>query len=383
MGKALYRIALDLLGVFMPLPQRPPYAFVFLIHMRQLDDIYRKFPFLKILPESWLQALTRHAWPITVSKITGLKEQESKETIPGWVICVPLTAKQMMEDRALALRHIRQAVVLAKNKGAKIIGLGALTGSLTRGGRDLKDIDGVALTTGHAYTVYNITQTLLGILDEMDEKHEESTLAIVGASGSIGSGVARLLCEYKFKELLLIDVLRKNENLNALVAEIRDKHPDLLVSLSNHIGEIKRADVIITATSAPEALIKDDDLKVGAIVIDDAQPSDIDSSVFKRDDVLVLEAGAVRTPGIQVNFDLDLKGKEDSFSCLAEVLIMASQRRSEHYVLGDYTVAHIAEISSLGRALGFSVAPFQNQYEIIHTAKIKKIKDMRRIARVA
>ncbi len=383
MIKTLYRVALDFVGAFFPLPQRPQYAYVFLIHMRHLDDIYRKFSFLKVLPESWLYALIRHAWPITVSKITGLRDSKTNEPISGWVICVPLTAKQMMEDRALALRHIRRAVVLAKNKGAKIIGLGALTASLTKGGHDLKDISGVALTTGHAYTVYNISQTLLGILDEMDEKHEESVLAIVGASGSIGSGVARLLCEYKFKEFLLIDLVRKNENLSTLVTEIQREHPHLLVTVSNHIGDIKRADVIITATSAPEALIKDDDLKVGAIVIDDAQPSDIDSSVFARDDVLVLEAGAVRTPGIRVNFNLDLKGNEDSFSCLAEVLIMASQKRSEHYVLGDFSRAHVNEISALGREMGFSIAPYQNQYEIIHTAKIKKIKDMRRISRVA
>ena len=38
---------------------------------------------------------------------------------------------------------------------------------------------------------------------------------------------------------------------------------------------IKEAEFIITATNAPEAVVTSEDLKSGAVIIDDAQPSDV------------------------------------------------------------------------------------------------------------
>lgn len=50
------------------------------------------------------------------------------------MIGVPLTPKQMTENRNLAKKRILQAVKLAEKKGVTIIGLGGLIASVTEGG---------------------------------------------------------------------------------------------------------------------------------------------------------------------------------------------------------------------------------------------------------
>lgn len=47
--------------------------------------------------------------PMVVSKITGLKSQIDGKEINGWLIGVPMTAKQMIENRDLAKNGIKAA----------------------------------------------------------------------------------------------------------------------------------------------------------------------------------------------------------------------------------------------------------------------------------
>jgi predicted amino acid dehydrogenase len=236
----------------------------------------------------------------------------------------------------------------------------------------------VAITTGHAYTVFNVTQTLLNALRAVEGSIEKSTVAIVGASGSIGSGCAQVLAEYPFKKLLLIDVIKKNEDLTNLVAEIERMHPHIAIEVSHKIQDIKAADYIVTATNTPEALVKADDLKSGAVVVDDAQPSDIHPSVYERDDVLVLEAGAVHTPGISAHLRLGLKSKYDNFSCLAELLLLASMEYTKHYAVGRTTLAQIKEVGQWGTQLNFQTAQFQNEHDTNVLDRIQHIKHTNR-----
>lgn len=365
----------DALRLVLPVRKSKKYAFAFIIHPRSLDDVYIKFGLFRYLPESVVLLICKSFWPITMSRVTGLKSNLSGADVPGWVISIPLTAKQIMEDKQAALTHILRAMYLARSRGATIVGLGALISSVTRRGLDLLD-SGVFVTTGHAYTVCNVTQTLLKAMEQVRKPVESSVVAIVGASGSIGSGCAQTLARHTFKKMLLIDVIRKNDDLVSLVAEIERINPELDIEVSHQVKDIKQADCIITATNTPEALVIADDLKAGAIVVDDAQPSDIHESVYTRDDVLVLEAGAVHTPGISSHLRLGLKNKYDNFSCLAELLVLASNEHSGHYAVGRTTQAQVQEMGERGAALGFTTAEFQNEHEAVTSHRIEKIRSI-------
>lgn len=366
----------DLLTYILPKSEKAKniYGYAFLVHSRNLKDVSRRFPFSRYLPEFLISYFIKKLFPVTLSSITGLKSQKSGSEIKGWVIGIPLTAKQMIENRQLALKKIIQATKLAEKKGAKIIGLGALTSSMSKGGLDLVDKVNINITTGHAYTSYTVTGNLFKITNNWNINKDKAVIAIVGAAGSIGSTSAKLIARKKFKNLILIDLERKHHHFQPLIIEMLQLYPDISIAISHKISDVKNADFIITATNAPEAVIKSEDLKSGAIIIDDAQPSDVSSEVLDREDVLVLEAGIIHTPNIKSNFNFGLKGVNDNFCCMGEVLILASQQWDEHFVINRASLGLVDEVSDFGKNLGFSLANFQNFKELISDQKLEKIK---------
>ena len=365
----------DLLIRFLPdLKSKREYKFAFLVHPRNVSDVFRKYPGLKILPKKWLEKFLTFYWPVTLSKITGLKSINTGKFLDGFIITIPLTARQMMENKQLALRKIIQATKLAEKLGARLIGLGGLTSSLSKGGLDLLEKININVTTGHAYTAYNVTQTFLKLVEILGANKSKIIVAVVGAAGSVGSTSAKLIARAGFNRLILIDLERKKHFFADLINEIKKLNPNSTITTSHQIQDIKSADFIITATNAPEATVKSDDLKSGAVVIDDAQPSDVAQDVLIRSDVLVVEAGVVHTPDILSHFNFNLKDKHDNFCCLAEVLILAAHEWDSHYVVNRASLQLVDEISAMGKKLNFRIGEFQNFLEKISNEKIDIIR---------
>jgi len=358
---------------------RESYEFAFLVHPRDEKDMVLRFPFLAKMSPWLLKVVQHHFWPVTVSNITGLRSQKTHSDIQGYVISIPMTATEMLQNRKRAKKQIHKAARLARNKGAKIIGLGALTSSLTRGGLDLLDIPGIAVTTGHAYTGYSVTQTLL--LQLKNAGIDLSTavncpIAIVGAAGSVGSISAELLAEEGAASLLLIDIDRKSASLDKLKQKLAEKYPGLTVQCSQDMKLLKSACGIITATNTPDALVRNEHVSDGTIVVDDAQPSDISPELLERDKVLVLEAGAVHTPNISANFNMGLVNKDDNFCCLAEVLILASNEHIHNFVINRATLADVAHIREAGEALQFKPSVPQNEHGLVAKEKIHTVSTL-------
>ena len=348
------------------------YSFAFLVHSRNHRDIYRKYPGLKILPRGIVLFILKHLWPITVSRVTGLHSTIDAKEVRGYVIGIPMTADQMMKNQPLALRRIRQALYLARGKGARIVGLGGLTSSLSHGGKELLDIP-INITTGHAYTAFNVTQNLFKLVEIFNVPKEKLRVAVVGAAGSIGSMSALLVARQGFLSIVLIDLQRKHPSLTELEKEIHTLAPNCTVTISDNITDISDCDFVITATNTPEALVTPDIVRPGMVIIDDAQPSDIHPDVLKMADVLTIEAGVVSTPGVHSNFNYGLKNRTDNFCCMAELLILAANHWTDHYVIHRATLRHVDEISTMGKSLGFTVASFQNFLESIPSDKIEHV----------
>jgi len=61
--------------------------FAFLVHPRDLSDVFRKYPLLKIFPVSLIEFLLLKFWPpVFVAKITGLKSRSDNTSIDGCMI---------------------------------------------------------------------------------------------------------------------------------------------------------------------------------------------------------------------------------------------------------------------------------------------------------
>lgn len=358
-------------------PEKPKEGFAFIVHPRGTHDAVRQYPFAKFLSPRVIEFWARHYWPFIGSRITGLKNKAG-EDIPGWIIICPLMARQILEDRKLATKMILRSVRLAENMGAKMVGLGALLASVTNGGQELLSRTSISLTTGRTMTALTVFQFTLQALELLEERIENITVAIVGAAGSVGGATALLLEKAGAKNFILIDIERKSERVEKLMRDINSSG-HLNIRKSHRIGDIKDADVIVTATNTPEALVLSDDVKPGAIVVDDAQPSDVHPDVMKRDDVLVLSAGVLHTPGILSHFNFSLAKRDENFSCLGEVLLLMKEGLYEnHFAIGAFEYSQIGLLKNLAEREGFVPGTFQNGYKIYTADDINRVKAIRK-----
>ncbi len=58
----------DLIVRWLPNLRKGEYCFAFLVHPRDINDVYRKYPFAKFLPEKLLLLGLKHFWPVVLLK---------------------------------------------------------------------------------------------------------------------------------------------------------------------------------------------------------------------------------------------------------------------------------------------------------------------------
>ncbi|MDP3955741.1 MAG: hypothetical protein Q8Q18_00640 [bacterium] len=292
------------------------------------------------------------------------------------MIALPMHPEIMLRNRDLALRRIRQAMKLAEHRGVRILGLGGLISSLSQGGLLLKENTRLNLTTGHALTAHIVTQNIIQILPIIGESPAEVNIAIVGAAGSISSTSGLILAKAGFKKFTLIDLERKLPKTTDLKKELELYGSN--VKISANLFDLKNADYIITATNAPETLVKAIHLSPGAIIVDDAQPSDVDNDVLANENFLVLSGGVVDTPGINTHFNMGLQKKSENYSCMGELLCLAAKEYNSDYVIARATLGDVDTIQSIFYSLGFKLANFQNSNGYITEEQIKHVASLRK-----
>ena len=364
---------LYLLGVLKPYSD---YSFAFIIHPRSYEDIWKKFPLLRYLPRFLYDLILTHLPPVTISSVTGLTDQSSGDSTPGWIIALPMPPQIMLKRRELALKRIRQAVRLAENRGVNIVGLGGLTSSLSQGGILLKESANINLTTGHALTAHIVSHNVLSIAKRFSEDLGNLTVGIVGAAGSIGSTTAKVLARAGIKKVLLVDLERKIESLKDLADDLSTEYATQVVVTSD-LMELKKANYVVTATNAPGALVKKEHLKDGAIIVDDAQPSDVADEVFEDENHLVVSGGVVETPGIKTHFDMGLRKRTESYSCMGELLCLAAEKYDQDYVIARATLNDVDNIESMMDSLGFALGKYQNKNGYISDSQLNYIQNLR------
>ena len=348
--------------------------FGFIMHPLQAKaDIARKYPFVKYLPERLVEWGLRHTGPMAISHITGIKSLTGVEA-EGWFVGCPLTSRQLIGLPVdLVYDKIIRTARLAEEQGAKIVGLGAFTSVAGDGGITIAKNVGIAVTTGNSYTVATALQGTIKAAKLMGINPAEAKAAVVGAGGSIGRTCARILAP-QVAEIALVD--RSLESLNKVATEIADetgKTPKVYTEVTTGIRD---ADMVITVTSAVDAIIHPSDIKSGAVVCDVARPRDVSWRVAKeRDDVLVIEGGVVAVPGdVEFGFDFGFPPKT-AYACMSETMILALEGRYENFTLGkDVSVEQVREISALADKHGFKLAGFRSFEKAVTEEHIERIR---------
>jgi len=347
-------------------------TFGFLIHPMDIEDVAKKYKIAKKISPRVIASVIKRRRPFVMSEITGIKSITGKEAI-GWFIAVPFLPNQFFDlEEDYVIEKIVKACEVGRKEGARIVGLGAFTAIPGGGGREVARLSKVSITTGNTYTIATAIEGTVEAARKMEIDIASSTLAIVGATGSIGSACAHVLAG-QVNELVLIG--RDKNRLSLLGDQLSDKARQVTVSTS--LSEVRKADLIITVTGAANSVIKPEDIKPGAVVCDVARPRDVSEVVIKhRNDVLVIDGGVVQVPG-PVNFNLDFGlPKRMALACMAETMMLALEGRYEDYTIGkEISIEKVDEMLGFARKHGFKLAGLRSFEKKISDAHINKVRE--------
>ncbi len=112
--------------------------FAFLIHLRNYhDDVKLLARPLGLIPEFIYRFLLRNR-PLSPFIGSEVRVTPGATEAEGYIIVLPYSGRQLLEQSAEMVPLIKKATKLAASKGAEIMGLGALTSTVTKGGNLVK-----------------------------------------------------------------------------------------------------------------------------------------------------------------------------------------------------------------------------------------------------
>ena len=357
--------------------------FAFIIHpIDARRDVGRRYPIARYLPENLIEWYIKKRDPLVVADVLGIRSDTGAEA-RGWFIACPLTPRQMVTlPIDFVWSKLEQCGKIAQDLGAGIMGLGAFTSVVGDGGITLaKRLPGLAITTGNSYTVATAIEGAKTAGEMMGHSLSQARVAVVGATGSIGATCAEILAR-DAAEVALVG--RDLDRLDIVGKRIKANSKADIKLFTDVATGLRDADIVITVTSAVDAVILPEHIKPGAVVCDVARPRDVSVRVAKeRNDVLVIEGGIVSVPGHMRQPKPDKPDADFNFgfpsgtayACMSETMALALENRYESFTLGkEVTVAQVDEITLLCRKHGFKLAGFRSFERAVDPEEIVRIR---------
>jgi fatty aldehyde-generating acyl-ACP reductase len=330
-----------------------PVPFGFVVHPPSLRHVRKAIPALRFVPDPLVISLTKLQPPYLISRVRKVSSVLGHEVQGFFVVC-PLLPKQMLELKTgFVLDRIVGAGRIAERLGARILGLGAYTSIVGDKGYTVASRLSIAVTSGSAMTAWSAVEAVRRLATQRGVDPGRSTLAVIGASGAIGSLCTKVLAASVQKVII---TARHQDRLERLRGELAQScATEVCVEMDAH-KTVGAANLIITTTSAPDALFTVEELRPGSIVADVSVPKNISKAASRRDDVKVVDGGRVKLPGRpEFSVDIGLSGGV-VYACMAETMALALEGRLENFSLGDnISPAKVDEIGRIGRKHGFDV----------------------------
>jgi acetylornithine/succinyldiaminopimelate/putrescine aminotransferase/predicted amino acid dehydrogenase len=278
----------------------------------------------------------------------------------GALIGLPLLPEQMAargRERVSAL--ILQAVDLAHAQGAKVVGLGAFTSIYTRRGMAALG-RGPAITTGSLLTAGMTFRAIELLLAGRGLGLEDCRVGVAGARGSVGMLLAQLAARARPREILLAG---RPGAPAAMLAPVAARLRELgcgRVTIASDIAQLRRCNLIISASSSPQPILADAAVQPGAIVCDVARPFDTSPTTRARTDINVIDAGLVALPdaGFRIGIG-NLQGLPPgvTLACMAETMLLALRGAARDHGVGKaVTLGEVDAMMRLAGNHGFALA---------------------------
>lgn len=349
------------------------YDFAFIAHPLVLEDLSRQYPNLVGANKEFLKFVSKYLWPVTGSNITGFRNNQGKE-LKGIVLFCPMSTRLLVLRRKSAIRKIIRLTKIAEKLQVRMVGLGAFIPIVTHDGKILAKKSNLNMTTGTAFSSIIATTNAITLASSCGIDFKNSTVAVVGAGGSVGSICSRLLLDH-FNTLVLID--KSKESLDSLLSGGYLKGvSNKTVYVSTKVETVKHASLVIVATNSPGIIVRSDHIKPGALIVDAAQPRNVSAKIpFIRKDVIVVESGIAEIKGLNTNFQFDLKSYSEVYSCLAEVLILLWLGIRGQQV-GSFDMSYVYALKEAAIKIGIEIPRFRNRAGYVTDNDISHMKDI-------
>ena len=323
--------------------------FTFLVHLRDAADFDRTVGVGALLRRysSGESDYIRKISTMQPVVIGNVRFDGSAAT--GEVIGLARFPEQMVSSEAR--RWVHEAALLAVSRGTRVLGLGALTSPATGSGLSLPDAvpRGVTVTNGNSLTAAIVRDNVVEAATTMG-LGTAARVAVVGCTGSVGGAASRLLAAEGFP-LTLIG--RSAERVSHAFGDLA------AARRSGSIVDAADCDIVVTLTSDAAARLEPPMLQPGAIVIDCAQPPNVDPAArdrFRAHGIAVVEGALVRIPGFSCTANLNVSLPRATFACLAETVLFARCGIREHSV-GRASVVMALRMARLAAAAGIAAVP--------------------------
>ena len=132
----------------------------------------------------------------------------------------------------------------------------------------------IGVTNGNAYTAAIVEDQLLDLVADLSDRR----VAVVGATGSVGTTLVRLLAAGGSVDSLLL-VARGAAKLEALAAEVGGRVP---TTTSTDLHDVRGCDAVVLLTASADALLGAEHLAPGARVLDATQPRNTSPDLAAR-----------------------------------------------------------------------------------------------------
>ena len=274
---------------------------------------------------------------------------------------------EMLSRFKTARRKVLNAMELAQKKGINITALGGFTSIIFENFNLLQhkqirntSLDWERFTTGNTHTAWVICRQLELNAPKVGIDIKNATVAVVGATGDIGSAVCRwLMNKTGIGELIM--VARQQEPLTALQKELNG---GVIKNLDEALPE---ADIVVWVASMPKTMeINMNRLKTPCLMIDGGYPKNLDEK-FNGKDIHILKGGIVKFfKDIGWNM-MELAEMEnpqrEMFACFAEAMILEFEKCHTNFSWGrnNITLEKMEFIGAASEKHGFSTIGLDKQ----------------------
>jgi len=321
---------------------RPFYPFVSLVFA----------PFLPLVSPYFIKEFYSKLPPHIIFRTNLITVGDKKIQIIA-VMC-PLFPEQLVLNSQKATDKIIKSVKLLVNQGVSITTLAGFSSIVTNGGSAILSSLNCCVTSGNTLTAALTMKGIYKILDEKKLEIKNLKVAVIGATGDIGSICSKIFAR---QAKILVLCSRSIEKDVKFKKEIEGLRQENVCFTSEVETATLDADIVITATSAFGFLIKAENLKRNAIICDISMPPNFSIMNSGRDDVFIIEGGRASLTffsRIKSRAWKSLFPNNSVYGCLAEAVALALDGQLRNFSTGkrQITEEKLNEILSIAERNG-------------------------------